>query len=88
LFRTRRERCGLGRLRGFIGRRCGFRFDWRRFWRLVAGLWQDEDLAGVDEVGVTGLDVAVLVRVDDLTPVGGDLGVGRLAPQVDLESTL
>ena len=40
---------------------------------------QLEHLARVDEVGVVGHGEAVAVEVDELLPVAGDLGVGRVA---------
>ncbi|MEZ5242544.1 MAG: hypothetical protein R2696_12525 [Microthrixaceae bacterium] len=57
-----------------------------RGWRFVARRREVDDLAGKDQAGVAGLDVVVLVGVDDLLPVRGYLGVRRLSAEVVLES--
>ncbi len=79
------------------GRRGLFEFDrnigcWRRCSLrgrlLVTCRREDENLAGMDEAGIAGLNVAVLVRVDDRLPVGRHLGVGGLSCEVRLEAVL
>ena len=52
-----------------------------RGWRFVARRREVDDLAGKDQAGVAGLDVVVLVGVDDLLPVRGYLGVRRLSAE-------